>query len=203
MNCIFFTPPAYLKLWVKSIFCRIRGIGHFGKNVYVSPLAELGNPKRLILGNDVVLERHSRVWVNGKNARIKIGDSTTIYPYALLKTNNGTIELGKGCSVNDYVIILGNGGVNIGEDVHIASHTVIVASEHIYEKLGRPDFSVEMRGQGIRIENSVWIGAQAVILDGVTIGTGSVIGAGAVVTKDIPPYAIAVGVPARVIKKWK
>jgi acetyltransferase-like isoleucine patch superfamily enzyme len=53
--------------------------------------------------------------------------------------------------------------------------------------------------QGIVIEDNVWIGSKATILDGVVIGTGAVIGAGAVVTKSVPPYAIAVGVPARII----
>lgn len=192
-----------LKLWVKSILCRIRGIGSFGENAYVSPLSELRNPKKIFIGTSVVIERNARLWANGKNAQIRIGDSTTICPYALLKTNGGKIEIGRGCSVNDYSILYGFGGISMGDDVHIAAHTVIVASEHIYERLGIPDFSVEMRGQGIKIENSVWIGANAVILDGVSIGLGAVIGAGAVVTKDIPPYSVAVGVPARVIKKWK
>jgi len=103
--------------------------------------------------------------------------------------------------VHDYSVLYGNGGITIEKDVHIAAHTILVAFEHDYSKLGTIAFSLDMKGLGIKIEKSVWIGANVVILDGVTIGEGSVVGAGAVVTESIPPFSIAVGVPAKVIKK--
>jgi acetyltransferase-like isoleucine patch superfamily enzyme len=191
----------YFKLLVKKLLCVIRGVGSSGSNVYISPVSNLRNPGKIFLGDNVVLEQHCRLWANGKEASITIGENTTIYPYALLKCNRGKIVLGQGCSVNDYSILYGYGGITIGDDVHIAAHTVIVASEHDYRLLGRENFSEDMRGKGIVIEDNVWIGANAVVLDGVTIGKGSVIGAGAVVSRDIPADSIAVGVPARVIKK--
>ena len=190
----------YLKLLLKQLLVATRGIGRSGKDVYVSPFAELTYPARIRLDEGAVLEKHCRLCANGKDARIEIGKFTTIYPYALLKTNGGTIRIGEGCSVNDYCVLDGVGGITIGDDVHIATHVVIVASEHDYAKLGQADFSLDMAGKGVVIENSVWIGAGAVILDGVKIAAGSVIGAGAVVTKDIAPNSIAVGVPARVIR---
>lgn len=193
----------FWKSTLKGSTCIIKGIGSFKRGAYVSLSSELTHPQRIILGSEAVLERHSRICANGENAAIKIGDGTTISPYALLKTNGGIIEIGKNCSVNDYSMLNGYGGIKIGDNVHIASHVVIVASEHIYEKLESENFSKEMLGKGVKIESNVWIGANAVILDGVTIGSGSVIGAGAVVTGDISSYSIAVGVPARVIKKWK
>jgi acetyltransferase-like isoleucine patch superfamily enzyme len=186
---------------LKIITCLIKGIRTFRSGAYVSFSADLIQPGKISLGEGAVIEKNGRVYANRPGAKIEIGDYTTIYPYALLKANGGTIRIGEGCSVNDYCVLDGVGGITIGDDVHIAAHVVFVASEHDYAKLGRLDFSLNMTGKGIVIENSVWIGAGAVILDGVRIGTGSVIGAGAVVTKDIPPDSIAVGVPARVIRK--
>jgi len=193
----------FLKLLLKALICLPRGVRSCGKNVYISPLTEIKYPWRVVLAEGVVLERHARLCANLKNSKITIGDYTTISPYALLRTNGGTIEIGRFCTVNDYTILYGYGGIKIGDDVHIACHTTIVSSSHDYAKLGTDGFSKDLLGKGIVIENSVWIGANVVIRDGVTIGTHSVIGAGSVVTRDIPAYSIAVGVPARVIKEIK
>lgn len=189
-----------LKSLVKKISCIIKGVSA-GEGSYISPRADIRYSERIKLGDDVVLEPHARIIANGKDALVSIGSSTTIFPYVLIKTNGGKISIGSRCSVNDYSILYGHGGIVIDDDVHIAAHTVIVASEHDYMKLGTDKFSIDVKGRGITIGKSVWIGANVVILDGVTIGTGSVIGAGAVVTKNIPPLSVAVGVPAKVIKK--
>jgi acetyltransferase-like isoleucine patch superfamily enzyme len=191
----------YFKLFIKKLMCICRGVPNAGRNVYVAPSSELINPSRISLGIGSVLEKHSRVYANGDKGRIKLGSYTTVYPYALLKANNGFIQIGDGCSINDYCVLNGYGGITIGNDVHVATQTIIVSAEHDYRKLGQPDFSQNLPAKGIKIEDHVWIGANCVILDGVVIGGGSVIGAGAVVTKDVPPDSIAAGVPARVIKK--
>ena len=190
-----------IKLFLKKLVSFPRGAHLDGEGVYISPLADLKHAGRIRLGKGVVLEKHARVCANGAGSRISIGEYTTVYPYALLKTNGGNIDIGKGCSVNDYAVLYGYGGLRIGDDVHIASHAVIVASEHDYGMLGCPDFSSSLKARGVNIGGHVWIGTHAVILDGVTIGSGSVIGAGAVVTEDIPANSVAVGVPARVIKQ--
>lgn len=193
----------FLKLLLKALICLPRGVRTCGINIYISPLTEIRYPGRIFLAEGVVLERHARLCANLKDSKITIGDYTTISPYVLLRTNGGTIEIGKFSTVNDYTVIYGYGGVKIGDDVHIACHTTIVASSHDYGKLGTDKFSTELIGKGIVIEDSVWIGANVVIRDGITIGTHSVIGAGSVVTRDIPAYSLALGVPARVIKEIK
>ena len=96
--------------------------------------------------------------------------------------------------------ILGcKGKINIGEDVMIGSQLIIYTTEHNYD-IGKP-----MREQGftigdVTIGDDVWIGGRVIILAGVTIGSGAVLGAGSVVTKDVPANAIVGGVPAKVIK---
>ena len=96
------------------------------------------------------------------------------------------------------------GPVTIGNDVMMGPEVVIYTSGHRFD---RTDIPMEEQGstepQPVHIGNDVWIGRRVMIMPGVTIGDGCVIGAGAVVTKDIPPYSVAGGVPAKVIRSRK
>lgn len=117
--------------------------------------------------------------------------------------NNGILKIGDHVNINTNVFLgaADNGVIIIGNDVAIGPNVVIRASNHKYLQ---KDFPVRMQGHTggkIIIEEDVWIGANAVILPDITIGKGSVIGAGAVVNSDIPPYSLAGGVPARIIKE--
>jgi acetyltransferase-like isoleucine patch superfamily enzyme len=104
------------------------------------------------------------------------------------------VELGDNVSIAPYVHIWSEAGIKIGNDVMIASHTAITTLTHDYmqEKMRNTIVS-----KPIVIEDEVWIGAHAVILPGVKIGKGAVVGAGAIVTRDVEPYSIVVGTPAR------
>lgn len=108
------------------------------------------------------------------------------------------IEIGDYVSVNAFVHIWGHGGVKIGNRVMIATHTAIssLTHDHTYEIMR----FAPVIAKPVIIEDDVWIGSNAVINPGVTLGKGSVVGAGSVVTKDVPPYAIVVGIPARILK---
>ncbi|MBD2139793.1 acyltransferase [Anabaena sp. FACHB-1237] len=99
-----------------------------------------------------------------------------------------------------YVSIAGPGNVKIGKNCMIASHCGIYANNHVFTDVSLPIKDQGVTRQGIIIEDNCWLGHAVTVLDGVTIGQGSIIGAGAVVKKNIPPYSIAVGVPAKVIK---
>ena len=109
------------------------------------------------------------------------------------------IEVGDDSSLGIDCMIPYN--LKVGKDVMMGPYVVVVGEGHEFSDLQTP-----MRLQGsrtsppVRIEDDVWIGTRAIILPGLTIGKGSIIGAGAVVTKDVPPYAICAGNPARVIK---
>ncbi|MDP2912849.1 MAG: acyltransferase, partial [Candidatus Omnitrophota bacterium] len=100
-------------------------------------------------------------------------------------------------------VIYGHGGLKIGSGVRIAAHAVIIPAKHNYEDPDRFIYQQGMTCRGIEIRDDVWIGAGARILDGVVIGKGAVIASGAVVTRDVPEYAVAAGVPARIIKYRK
>ncbi|WP_434713818.1 acyltransferase (plasmid) [Rhizobium sp. YTUHZ045] len=126
---------------------------------------------------------------------LTMGERSWIAGHALVR---GEVILGDDCSINPYACV--SGKVTCGNGVRIASHTSIVGFNHGFDD---PDLPIHRQGVvslGIVIGDDVWIGANCVILDGVTIGNGAVIAAGAVVTGDIPAMAIAGGVPARVLR---
>ena len=123
-------------------------------------------------------------------------------------------EYGKNIHLGDHVIInmnctfVDNNRIDIGNRVLISSDVKMYTATHstqpsVRNYSGHPDPAIwcQTYSRPITIEDEVWIGGGAILLPGVTIGRGSVIGAGAVVTKDVPPYSVAVGNPARVIRQ--
>ena len=123
-------------------------------------------------------------------------------------------EFGKNIHIGNHVIInmnctfLDDNRIDIGDRVLIAPDVKMYTATHSPDPSVRnhsdhpdSDFWCRTYASPIRVEDEVWIGGGAILLPGVTIGKGSVIGAGAVVTRDIPPYSVAVGNPARVIKQ--
>ena len=132
---------------------------------------------------------------------IEIGPGSIIKDYAMLCPRSGFIRIGRKCSVNPFCVLLGYGGITIGNHVRIAAHTSVIAFNHNFSDTSQTIYEQGNNAKGIRIEDDVWIGTGVRILDGVTIGKGAVIGAGSVVTKDIPAYSIAVGAPAKPIKQ--
>lgn len=111
----------------------------------------------------------------------------------------GRISLARHVFLGPHVVIYGHGGVEIGEHSLISMHCCILSSNHSIpgrDKIIRNEADLTLP---TKIGRDVWLGAGAKVLGGITIGDGCVVGAGAVVAKDLPPYSIAVGVPARVI----
>jgi acetyltransferase-like isoleucine patch superfamily enzyme len=111
------------------------------------------------------------------------------------------ISLGRRVFINRGTIITARADIVIGDDALIGPYVIINSGDHIYEDPGVPINQQGHKYSPIVIERDVWIGAHAMILSGVRIGQGSVIAAGAVVTSDVPPFVVAAGKPARVIKK--
>ena len=115
---------------------------------------------------------------------------------------DGRIDVGSRVTIGEYCYLAGHGGLTIGDNSIVAPHCCISAANHIFDDLSAP---IRFQGEttlGIHIGSDVWIGARTVILDGVSIGNGCVIGAGSVVTKSLPDYAIAIGSPCEVVR-WR
>jgi acetyltransferase-like isoleucine patch superfamily enzyme len=109
----------------------------------------------------------------------------------------GSVTIGRGSYLGPNCVVFGMGGVEIGEDVMIAPGVVISSVQHPHHDVSRPMYAQPHVYGKIVIEDDVYVGSNAVVTPGVRIGRGAVIGAGAVVTHDIPAWAIAHGVPAR------
>ncbi|HPM42763.1 MAG TPA: acyltransferase [Candidatus Omnitrophota bacterium] len=134
-------------------------------------------------------------------ARMRKGKNVRVHPTASLRCGD-KISLGENSHINQYCCIWAskNSKISLGDNLLMGPGVKIFSSNH------GTDAGKTMNQQGwsekdVVVGNDVWIGANAVILPGVTIGDGAVIAAGAVVTKDVEPYFIAAGVPARMIKK--
>jgi acetyltransferase-like isoleucine patch superfamily enzyme len=124
--------------------------------------------------------------------RVRIYEGVKIwYPYR--------ITIGDDTTLNEGVYLNGFGGLTIGSGVRIGHGTSILTSDHVIDDLSRPIHEAGLLAKAVTIGDDVFIGCKVTILGGVTVGSHAVIAAGAVVTRDVPEYGVAAGVPAKVI----
>jgi acetyltransferase-like isoleucine patch superfamily enzyme len=156
------------------------------------------------LGRGVYLDQNT--YLHACPQGIEIGDETLVMHGAVLHVYNfrdlpqSGIKIGRHSLIGEYSVIRGQGGVTIGDRVYTSPFTQIIAVNHVFDDPQRPFVDQGITAEGIVIEDDVWLGASAVITDGVRVGKGAVVAAGAVVTKDVPPHTVVAGVPARAIK---
>lgn len=129
-----------------------------------------------------------------------LGEGSVIEDFSVVNNGVGDVVIGERTIIGLRNTLIGP--VIIGNDVMFAQNIVVSGMNHSYEDVNVPPSVQKESCALISIGDSVWIGANCVITAGVTIGRHSVVGAGSVVTKDIPPLSVAVGNPARVIKKY-
>jgi acetyltransferase-like isoleucine patch superfamily enzyme len=161
--------------------------GHCGRNVYIRPGGQIVRPRHISLGNNV-----------------RIGKNADIYVHPRHKGSKELIlRIGDNVHVGNYNIIAARNSVVIEENVLLGPGVIIIDHSHRYENVEVPVESQEVsEGGAVRIERDCWIGANAFVFPNVTIGRHAVIGANSVVKQDIPPYSVAVGAPARVVKRY-
>ena len=162
-----------------------RHLGRLGKGSFISPPSYIYGGKWIHIGDSVAIWREARIEAlcdRSEAPGIHIGNGTTIHPYVHI----GALQ-----------------EVAIGAGVLIASRVYITDHDHDYLNPFEPPISNgRLIVDPVRIEDYVWLGEGAMVLKGVTIGERSIIGAGSVVTRSIPPFSIAVGSPAKVIRRY-
>ena len=166
-------------------------------------------PGCLQVGDDVSIESNSLLHCLAERG-VNIGSHTSLGRNVWLHCGGtpenceaGWFEIGDYSYIGPNGVMGAGGGIKVGSHVQMGPNVTITAENHRFDD---PALRIDQQGvyhQGVVIEDDVWIGGRTTILDGVTIGHGSIIGAGAVVTKSIPPYSIAIGVPAKIVRSRK
>ncbi|MCK0122670.1 acyltransferase [Loktanella sp. F6476L] len=193
--------PGALGLALRRLFFPLL-IGDCGRGVAFSRGIVLRCPSRLSVGDGTMIDDRVFFDIKSSEASLALGARNQIMHAVHFETGyEGNITLGDDCFIGAFAILNGHGGIKIGNNVLIAGHCHIVAGNHRFEDPSVPITAQGIDSQGITIEDDVWLGAGVKVLDGITIGRGSIISAGAVVNRDVPPLSIMAGVPARFLRK--
>lgn len=193
----------HYRLFLNSWLLRRSGV-ELGEGAWISGSVDLAlaGDSRLTMGRQVFIPGCAQIRGNDQG-EIHLGDNVTVDSWARLSVaNRAVLRLGDRVGVGPFCILNAFDDLEVGEDTMFSPYVNVNCADHGME-LGRPMREQHGTYGPVSIGRDCWIGSQVVILKGVTIGEGAVVGAGAVVNSDIPPYAVAVGVPAKVVGSRK
>lgn len=177
-------------------------LANLTRNPYISPKAQIW-AKDLEIGPQCFVDDYVTIYAHPDGGRIVLGEGVHLYRGTIVEVGaGGSVVIGPHTHIQSNCNLKGFlGNLHIGANVQMAPGCGFSPYEHRFDDTSRPirEQGITTRGD-IVIEDDVWLGLGVYVLDGVCIGKGAVIGAGSVVTRDIPAYAIAAGVPAKVIR---
>jgi acetyltransferase-like isoleucine patch superfamily enzyme len=185
---------------IRTGFKRAAGLTMIGRGVLIR------HPRYLQVGKNFVVEDYAEIMALSRQGII-CGDNVTIGAHATIKPSNyygynigEGLRIGDNSNVGRYSYVGCSGLITIGRNVMISPRVSFHAESHNFD-----DPDIPMREQGVSrapivVEDDCWIASHAIILAGVTVGRGSVVAAGSVVTHDVAPYSVVAGVPARVLR---
>ncbi len=189
-------------LFIKPFLKKSTGLIFLGSRTKIRFKSKISIGKTLQIGDNVEINALSR---NG----VHIGHNVSILKNTIIECTGVLRNLGEGISIGNNVGIAQNcfiqvrGQVIIGDNVIFGPNVSIFSENHVFIDTELP---VSVQGEtrkGVTIEDGVWIGTRAIILDGVKVGKNSIVAAGAIVNKDVAPYSIVGGVPAKILKNRK
>lgn len=194
--------PGLLGIALRALFYRL--ILHMEGIAAIESGVRLRFARHIRLGRNVYLDEG--VYIHACPKGVEIGAGTLVMHHAELHVYNfrnlpqAGIRIGRDSLIGEFNVLRGQGGITIGDRVYFAPLVQVLAVNHVFDDPSRPFIEQGITAQGIVIEDDVWVGAGAILLDGVHIGRGAVIGAGAVVTEDVPAHTLVAGIPARVVR---
>ena len=193
--------PGGIGIWLRK-FSYPRLFQSVGKGVVFGNHLTLRSPSRISIGADVVIDDYCVLSVRGfGDEALQIGNNVLVGRNSLLKARGGRIVIDDGTNIGHGCHVGSSSEVILGAHCLIGPGCFIGALQHEFSRTDVPivEQGLVLKG-GVRLGRGAWLGAHVIVNDGVTIGEGAVIGAGSIVTKEIPPYAIAVGSPAAIVR---
>jgi carbonic anhydrase/acetyltransferase-like protein (isoleucine patch superfamily) len=175
-------------------------LGAAGKGCFIERNVRWQVPRRVFLGRRVMVGESCFLDANSLGSRIVLEDDVWLSRGCYLVAGPGLeITVGPQSYIGHRCLFYGHGGIQVGRDVLLANDVQLICGNHTFARRDLPIRAQPTEERPIVVEDDVWLGASAIVLGGVTIGQGSVVAAGAVVTHSLPPYSIARGVPAQIV----
>ena len=189
-------------LFLKLFFKKSNGYTFIGKDVRIKHKNLVCLGRTVFIGDGVEINALSK---NG----VHIGNNVSIHRNTIIDCTGGIrsigdeIKIGNSVGFSPHCYIQVRGKVEIGDNVIFGPYAKIFSENHNFSNTEIPITSQGESRKGVNVMNDVWVGSNVIILDGVTVGQFSIIAAGSLVNKDVPPYSIVAGVPAKIIKMRK
>ncbi len=176
-------------------------LGKIGSSCFIDEGVRFRIPKKVFLGNRVFIGKNCDIDVEYPDSEIRIADDVHISRDTIFLAGVGKTIINERVSIGAGSFIYGSSGLEIGKDSFLADNVRVMAGGHRYKDASRLLRLQEPWAKKTTIGQDVGLSSSVIVLGGVTVGDGALVGAGAVVTKDLPSYSIAAGVPAKVIGK--
>lgn len=192
--------PGALGLLLRSLFYPML-LGKAGRGVTFGVGVVLRHPGKIRLGDYVVIDDYCCLDAKGTdNQGIDIGTRAFLGRNTILSCKNGDIVIDDDANLGFNVEVFSASRVRVGRKVLIAAYTYLVGGDHLYDRTDVPVLDQGRTARGIEVHDNAWLGAHVVVTDGSRVGRDAIVGAGAVVVGEIPDFAIAAGLPAKVIR---
>ncbi|MBI2437405.1 MAG: acyltransferase [Lentisphaerae bacterium] len=192
--------PGLMGLWLRARLYPCL-LGKCGRAVVFGTNVVLRHPHKIEIGDNVIIDDNCLLDAKGRdNEGIRIGEGVYLGRNSILSCKNGDIILGERVNIGFNCEVFSGSRVVLGADTLVAAYCYFIGGDHAPQDVAASVTQQGARSLGIEIGQRCWFGAGVKLLDGITVGENAIIGAGAVVTRPVPAYAVAMGVPARVVR---